>query len=337
MGVHLRELIPRKEIQLTQLKHKVLMVDAFNLLYQMITTIRQRDGTPLTDNQGNTTSHLVGLFSRATHFMEEGIKLVFVFDGKAPSLKKEERERRASLKEAALAKYQVAKQKENIEDMKKYASRTAFLTPGMVAESQALLEGLGIPIVQAPSEGEAQAAYMVSKGEGYAVVSQDYDSLLFAAPKLIHNLSVAGRRKKTKVSYEKINPEMINLSEVLNTLGITQDQLIVLAILIGTDYNTGGVKGIGPRNGLKLVKEYGTHFDALFKTVSWDAPSSWEEVFETFKKMPVTSDYHLHWKTPDHEKIKKLLVDSHNFSEERVLTTLKKFQTPLQKGLGDFI
>src|SRR3989338_7744716 len=220
MGVNIRELIPRKDIDFSALQQKVLVIDAFNLLYQMITTIRQRDGTPLTDNQGRTTSHLVGLFSRTTNFLERGIKLVFVFDGKAPALKQEERERRREVKEEALAKYRIAKEKEDITDMKKYASRTAVLTQEMIQESKDLLQAFGIPIIQAPSEGEAQAAYMVKQGDGYAVVSQDYDSLLYGASKLIHNLSVAGKRKKTKVSYEKIKPEIIHLSEVLNTHGI---------------------------------------------------------------------------------------------------------------------
>lgn len=340
MGIHLRELIPRKEITLESLQNKILVIDSFNILYQMLTTIRQRDGTPLTDNQGNITSHLVGLFSRTSNFLEKGMKLAFVFDGTPPDLKKEERQRRSQLKEEALAKYRVAASEENIEDMKKYASRTAKLTPTMVEETKQLVQAFGCPIIQAPCEGEAQAAYMAHKGDGYAVVSQDYDSLLYNAPKVIHNLSAAGKRKKTKVSYEKIHPEMITLSEVFNNLGIDQDQLIALSMLIGTDYNKAGVKGIGPHKGLKLVKEYGSDFEKLFKSVEWEkhCKHDWQKIFTLFKKMPTTDDYTLKWNAVDEEKLKELLIEKHDFSKERItqtLTQLAKNKTQ-QKGLGEF-
>ena len=314
MGINIRELVPRKEISFEELNGKILIIDAFNLLYQMITTIRQRDGTPLLDSKGNITSHLAGLFSRTTNFMEKGMKLVFVFDGEAPALKKEERARRALIKEEALAKYRVAVQEKDIESMKKYASRTAVLTKEMIEEAKRLILAFGLPIIQAPSEGEAQAAYMVRKGDGYAVVSQDYDSLLYGATRVIHNLSVAGKKKKG-AGFEKIKPELIVLSEMLNELGIDQEQLIVLSMLIGTDYNRAGIKGIGPKNGLKLVKEYKKDFDKLFKDVKWSeySPHDWKEIFNLFKKMQMTDEYHLTWKKPNAEKIVELLGGEHDF------------------------
>ncbi len=341
MGVQITELLKRKEINLNELANKVIAVDSHLFLYQFLTTIRQRDGSLLIDSKGNITSHLAGLFTRSTKLIEVGLKLVYVFDGKAPELKHEEKEKRAEMKIEAKKKYEEAKKKEDIEEMRKYAARTAKLTPEMIEEAKKLITALGIPIIEAPSEGEAQAAYLVKKGKAFAVASQDADSLLFGAPTLVRNLSVVGKRKKTnKVAFETFKPEIVDLAENLNNLGIDQDQLIVLGILVGTDYNSGGVKGIGPKNALKLLKQHKRNFDGLFKEVKWDFRYSWKEVFETFKKMPVTNKFKLEWKDIDKDKVIKLLVDEHDFSEERVNRgverLVKEKEKKMQKGLGDF-
>jgi flap endonuclease-1 len=211
----------------------------------------------------------------------------------------------------------------------------------MVQESKELISLLGIPVVQAPSEGEAQAAYMVKENKGFAVGSQDFDSLVHGATKLARNLSISGRRKN-KAGYETISPELIDLSENLNNLGIDQNQLIALAMIIGTDYNPGGIKGIGPKNALKLVKKYPYDFNPLFKEVKWNEyfDFEWAEVYDTIKKMPTTKDYKLEWNDINPEKIKEMLVDEHDFSEQRVLNTLEKLKKETskkqQKSLGDF-
>ena len=198
------------------------------------------------------------------------------------------------------------------------------------------------PNVEAPSEGEAQAAYMVKSGKAFAVASQDADSLIFGAPKLLRNLSISGRRKKGKsISYEIIKPELLDLSENLNNLGIDQNQLIALAMIIGTDYNPGGIKGIGPKNALKLVKQH-KDFDSLFKKIKWndyfDFP--WTEVYYLIKKIPTTDNYKLKWNNIENERLYNLLVDKHDFSEQRVANTLEKLKKETskkqQKSLGDF-
>jgi flap endonuclease-1 len=343
MGVAITDLLIKKEIEISNLKDKILVVDSYNLLYQFISTIRSRDGSLLMDSKNNVTSHLIGLFSRTTKLMQQGLKLAFVFDGKPPELKLKERERRKELKLEAEKKYKEALAKEDIEEMKKYASRTSRLTPEMVEESKKLISALGLPVIQAPSEGEAQAAYMVKKEKEFASVSQDFDSLTFGASKLVRNLSIAGKRKKTsKLAYETIKPEIIDLTENLNHLGIDQNKLIALAMLVGTDYNPGGIKGIGPKNALRLVKKCSSDFDPLFEEVKWndffDFP--WTEVFYTFKNMPTTDNYELEWKEIDENKIVKLLVEEHDFSAERVNSSLKKLlkenKSKKQKGLGDF-
>ena len=344
MGVNLKDMVIKHELSFNQLKDKKLAVDAFNVLYQFLSTIRQRDGSLLVDSQGQVTSHLTGLFSRTTRLMQKGMKLSFVFDGIAPELKQEERLRRAQLKREALMKHKEAEKAGDVDDMKKYASRTSRLTPEMIEEAKLLITAMGLPIVQAPSEGEAQAAYMVSKDDLYAEISQDYDCLLFGVPRMIQNMTITPRRKlPNKLAYEKVTPQLIELNENLNNLGIDQDQLIALGILVGTDFNIGGVKGIGPKNALKLVKQHGKDFDRLFKEVKWDDhfPFPWTEPFYTIKKMPTTDDYHLDWKGLDRDKVIELLVEKHDFSKDRVNATLDKLEKERQKfsqkGLGDFM
>ena len=343
MGVAFKDLIISKEIDLDYLKNKIIILDAYNILYQFLTIIRGIDGTPLMDSKGNITSHLVGLFSRTTNLMQRNIKLVFVFDGKPPKLKQKENEKRNALKLEAEKKYLEAKKREDKEEMKKYASRTSRLSKDMVEESKELISLLGLPIVQAPSEGEAQAAYMVKKNKGFAVGSQDFDSLIHGSTRLVRNLSISGRRKKGKsIAYETIKPELIDLSENLNNLGIVQNQLIALAMIIGTDYNPGGIKGIGPKNALKLVKQHKSDFDSLFKEIKWNSyfDFPWTEVYYLIKKIPTTDKYDLKWNDIENESLYKLLVDKYDFSEQRVKNTLEKLKKETskkqQKSLGDF-
>ena len=343
MGVALKDLIKKEDLRINDLKEKVLVIDAYNNLYQYLTSIRQRDGSLLTDSKGRVTSHLVGLFSRTTKLMKKGLKLVFVFDGEPPAMKKKERQRRKEIKLDAQKKYEKAVEQEDTEMMRKYASRTTRLTEEIVEESKELIAALGLPIVQAPSEGEAQAAYMVNKGDAYAVVSQDYDSFIYGATRVIQNLSLSTRRKsKGILSYETVKPQIIVMSDVINELGIDQEQLIILSILVGTDYNRGGIKGIGPKTALKLVKQYGKDFDDLFKENKWEENFDfpWTDVFYTIKNMKLTDDYNLQWNPIDENKLRRLLVEEHEFSSERVENVINDFkqvkEKMQQKGLGDF-
>jgi flap endonuclease-1 len=342
MGVNLRDIVSRKEITFEELKAKVLAVDGYNILYQFLTTIRTPDGRPLTDSKGNVTSHLIGLFSRTSSFLKQGLKPVFVFDGKVPELKHRELAKRAELKMEAQKKFEAAVKEEDVEAMQKYGGRTARLTKEMVEDAKKLLTLMGVPVIQAPCEGDAQAAFLVKNGDAWAVVSQDYDALLHGADRLIQNLSIAGRKKKSKVLATVIvKPEMIVLKEVLKELGITHDQLIYLSILVGTDYHPGGVKGIGPKKALGLVKEQKTP-EKIFEVAKWGecCDVSWQEIVKLFKEMQVTKDYELKFRAPDREGIKKFLVGEHDFSDERVDNTLAELQEQhskrQQKGLGDF-
>jgi flap endonuclease-1 len=343
MGINLKEIIIKKEVSFEDLKDKILVIDSFNILYQFLATIRQMDGTSLMDSKGRITSHINGLFYRTTKLMQHNIKPVFVFDGKSPALKHKEKERRQQIKQEAKIKYEEAKEKEDIDAMKKYAQRTMTLTPEMIEQAKELVKALGLPYIQAPSEGESQAAHIVKKGEAFAVVSQDYDSLISGTPKLIQNLTVSERKKLPgKLSFATVKPELIELSENLNSLGVDNDQLIAVAMLIGTDYNVGGVKGIGPKNALKLVKQYGKDFDSLFSHVKFEESCGleWKEIYNTIKNIPVTDNYCIDFKGIDEETVRSLLVEKFDFSEERVNAQLEKLsksnKSKQQKGLGEW-
>ena len=344
MGVKLYELCPGTELEIADLKGKKLAIDAHIFLYQFISTIRSRDGLLLTDSKGRITSHLVGLLSRTTNLMQQGLLPCYVFDGKPPELKRAVIEQRAEIKKEAQRQYEEAAAVQDIESMRKFASRTSRLTKEMIDEAKELIMALGLPVVQAPSEGEAQAAAMAKAGDVWACVSQDADSLLFGAPRLVRNMAITGRKKKVgALAYEEVKPQLVELNKCLSSLGITHDQLLVLALLVGTDYDPGGIKGIGPNKALKLVKEHGKDYDAIFKQVKWDEhwDIGWKEMIEVFKTMPVTTDYTLKWRAPDVDRLMKLLVDGHDFSPERVNRAVaglaKEHKARSQKGLGSFL
>lgn len=347
MGVSLKDLALKKEISIQDLQDKKLVVDGNNVLYQFLATIRQMDGTPLMDSNGNITSHLTGLFHRSTRLMQNGIKLAFVFDGKPPELKLAERERRAALKKDANERYEKAKAEENVADMKKYSMRTSRLTKEMIEEATELIQALGAPVIKAPSEGEAQAAHMVKRGDVFAEISQDYDCLLFGVPRMIQNLTISERKKrKDKLSYETIKPQMLTLKDNLDNLGISRNQLIVLGMLVGTDFNVGGIKGLGPKKAFNTVKQFGdseSDFESLFEEVNWKDyfDYDWKQVFDLFINMPVTEDYPTTWSNINSDKVCEILCEKHSFSKSRVQDTLDKLNKSqsrmAQKGLGDFI
>jgi len=331
MGLQIREIIPKKEIELEDLKGKTLAVDAFNTIYQFLSTIRQPDGTPLMDSKKRITSHLSGLFYRNLAMIMEGIKLIYVFDGKAPELKGRTHELRGEAKEAAAEKYQKAREEEDIEGMGKYARQIVHLDAEKIKESKELLEAMGIAVVQAPSEGEAQASYICKNGDAYAVASQDYDCLMFDSPKLVQNLTLA-RKRKTATGYVEIKPQMIETKSMLKELGINNEQLICIGILAGSDYNPGGVKGIGQKKALKIAQENKTKesiFDAVKKMEKdgkYVMDFDWKEVFELIKNPEVDKNYKIEFPKMNFEKIKEILME-HDFSEERIDTQLSKLMS----------
>lgn len=328
MGLNIREIVPRREISMDSLRGKVIAVDAFNALYQFLSSVRQYDGTPLMDSKGRVTSHLSGLFYRNIALLGEGIKLIYVFDGKPPEMKSGLREKRMELKAAAKEKYEAAKEKEDYSEMRKYSQQLTKLDSNMIEESKKLLEAMGIAVIQAPSEGEAQASVLAKEKKVFGVSSQDYDCLLFGAPLLIQNLTLA-RKRKTASGTIDVKIEAIELEKVLNELQIDHDQLICIGILTGTDYNPGGIKGIGQKKALQIVQKFkqpALIFDS-FDELDFD----WKEVFSLFKKPEVNGPSKIEFPKMDVDKIKDILMD-HDFSEDRIDKQIEKLKDIKEKN-----
>lgn len=335
MGVNLRDLVQKTTITLDSLSGKSIAVDAYNALYQFLAIIRQPDGTPLKDRTGRITSHLSGLLYRTSNLVEMGIKVVYVFDGVPPALKEVEIKRRARVKEEALVKYEKALQEGKVEEARMYAQMTSKLKDYMADDSKRLLNFMGIPWVQAPSEGEAQATHLTKKGDADFCASQDYDSLLFGAPQLVRNVTISGRRKLPRKNvYIEVVPEMVELNEVLNKLGISHEQLIDIGILIGTDFNPEGVKGIGPKTALQLIKGHGSLEKLLPTLKEAEFPVEPAKIREIFLHPKVTDSYRLIWKEPDTEGVIEFMCGERDFSEDRVRKTLEKMTKGLQKTKG---
>ncbi|WP_406657634.1 flap endonuclease-1 [Methanolobus sp. ZRKC2] len=324
MGTQIGPLLIKNQITYEELSGKVIAIDAYNTIYQFLSAIRQRDGSPLTDSQGNPTSHLTGLFSRTSKLRDSRIKPIFIFDGKPPEMKKDTLEKRKECKEAAVLNYEIAKDEGNLEDMKKYAQATSRITPQILNESKKLLELMGIPWIQAESEAEAQAAFMVSRGDADFVGSQDYDVFLFGAENVIRNLGTTGKRKVPgQKKYIPKTPEHISLSDSLNQLNLSREQLIDISICIGTDFNE-GIHRVGAKTALKLIRKYGD-ISTIISEEKKDIRScaSIEDIREFFLRPPVTTDYTLKWSKPKPEELFNYLVDERGFSEKQVLKNTK--------------
>ncbi len=338
MGVNLKEIIPAEAKTIVEdlraLRGKIIVIDGYNALYQFLTAIRQPDGTPLMDSQGRITSHLSGLFYRTINIMENGIKPAYVFDGKPPELKAKEIERRRKIREDAAKKYEEALRRGDMEAARRYAMMSAKLTDEMVEDAKKLLDAMGIPWVQAPAEGEAQAAYIVQKGDAWASASQDYDSLLFGSPRLVRNLTITGKRKlPRKDVYIEIKPEIIELEKLLNTLKITREQLIDIAILIGTDYNPDGIKGIGPKKALQFIKTYKSLEKIPKAYLGGENIEELLEIKKYFLNPSITNEYKLEWREPSREKIFEILVEEHDFNPDRVKNAYERLYKAYRENI----
>ena len=316
MGTQIGVLFPRVETSLDALAGKRLALDALNVIYQFLSIVRLPDGTPLRTKKGEVTSHLAGVFYRTINLLEHRIYPVYVFDGRPPLLKMRALAERAEVKERFEREWREALARGDLVAAFKKSVMTSRVNDKMLAEVKQLLALMGIPWVQAPSEGEAQAAYMASRGDVWASASQDYDSILFGSPRLVRNLAVAGRKyyPKKGIAVELV-PELITLKQVLQALQLTREQLVDAAILVGTDYNE-GIYGIGPKKAVKLVKLYGSA-ERVLKALKVDVNFDLEEVRQLYLKPEVTDNYQLAWREPSCEEVKDFLL-KRDFNPERV-------------------
>ena len=331
MGLDLKSLLVRDKTKLESFTNKIVAIDAYNAIYQFLAIIRGPEGLHLTDTQGRVTSHITGLLYRNINFLSLGIKPVYVFDGKPPSLKSAEIEHRKQIKKDATVKYERAVSEGKMEDARKFAQQTTSMKDGMVEDSKHLLDLFGIPYIQAPSEGEATAALLTTTGHADVAASQDFDSILFGARKLVRNFTNSGRRKlPNRNTYIEIEPEIIDYNKNLEALGITREQLIDVGILIGTDFNPDGFERVGPKTAIKMIREYGkledvTQIQEQLETIDYNA------IRKIFLEPEVARVDKIEFGEVKYDDIINYLSNERSFSRDRVNSSLNRLKKSLDK------
>lgn len=346
LGVKLRDLIKpvAKKITLRNLTSKRIAIDAFNSLYQFLSTIRQPDGKPLKDFNGNVTSHLSGLYYRTLNLIESDLRPVYVFDGPPHELKLNTIKQRREKRDQARKKMEQAQDDLDDTEAKKFAQATSRLTSQMIEESKELLEYMGIPWIEAIHDGEGEAARLINNGNVWASASQDYDSLLFGAKRLIRNLNIS-RKRKVNNRVVEVDIKFYSCEKVLEHLNITQDQLVDVGILVGTDFFK-GIFGVGEKTALNLIKKHGSIEQIIKEKVEIHKKPITIDEDLLFRIRGIFSDVKapadkikFKWTSPNESGIRELLQERHNFSKQRIDNSIKrllgkksgKIQTSLDK------
>jgi flap endonuclease-1 len=309
VGLPFKDIVAPQELGWEALAGRTLAVDAYNSIYQFLATIRGADGTPFSDSNGAPTSHLMGVLYRTTSLLAQGVLPVWVFDGRPPDLKAGTLRARFAAKARAETQWKEALAVGDLETARKKAAATSRLTRPMADEAIQLLKALGVPTMQAPSEGEAQAAAMAAKGFVWGAASEDYDSLLFGAPRLIRGLAARGRRGGAP------GAQLIVRDELLQTLGISGEELLLIGLVVGTDFNDGAA-GFGPKKALKLAREH-LGWEATLRKAGID-PAEVEPVAELFRHPNVDPSPPPPFGPVDEAGVLRIVVEGHGFSEERV-------------------
>jgi flap endonuclease-1 len=327
MGVDFGDSIPREKIRLEDISGWKLAIDGYNTLYQFLAIIRGMDGGHLKDSKGRVTSHISGLFYRNINLLELGMKLVYVFDGKPPELKMEEIRRRSEQRREAKDQYLRALQAGDMVQARKFAEASTVLRKDMVSDAKELLDAMGIPWVDAPSEGEAQASVMAIEGTVNAVASQDHDSLVFGAPLLVRNVTISGKRRlPSKGIVINVQPERIRLASVLTATGLTREQLVDFAILLGTDFNPDGFEGVGPATALKYLKKYG-RLEEIKELAGPLQTVNYKEIRDLYLNAPSNRGVQPQWGQMDRQRLLSYLVSEHSFSRDRVEAAIARVQS----------
>ena len=330
MGLNLKDLVEREKTNLESFSSRVVAIDAYNAIYQFLASIRGPDGQQLSDSEGRVTSHLSGLLYRNVNFLSLGIRPVYVFDGKPPSLKSAEIERRRQIKKDATVKYERAIMAGNMEDARKYAQQTTAMKDGMVRDSKHILGLFGIPYIEAASEGEATAAHLTNTGQAYASASQDFDSILCGAKRLVRNFTNSGKRKiPGRNTYVAVVPEGIETQKTLDALGLTREQLVDIGILIGTDFNPKGFDRIGPKTALKLVRQH-SRLEDIPQIQDQLGEIDFEQIREIFLTPRVTAVDEITFGQVDYDGITEYLSER-SFSGDRIRSTLNRLRKSIEK------
>ncbi|WP_400257069.1 flap endonuclease-1 [Methanomethylophilus alvi] len=324
MGVNLSNLTEPKSMEMEDLRGKKVAIDTYNIVYQFMSAIRQPDGYPLCDSKGRTTSHLTGLLHRTASLIEAGIEPVFVFDGKPHPLKQATLDGRKERREKAEQEWKDAVERGDMKTAHTKAQQTSRMTDEVKESAKELIRYMGLPIVDAPSDGEQEAAYICRRKDVWATASQDFDSLLFGTPVLLRNLTMTGRRKVPgKDIYREIKTEVIDSEEFLRNLGISREQLVDMCILMGTDFNT-GIKGIGPKKALKLVRDNGD-LESVLRKIGEDIPD-YQEIRGIFLDYEGSDDYSVEHGPLDRQAVVDMLT-SYDFSADRVNSALDRIES----------
>lgn len=323
MGLPFKDLAVSEPIDLASLSGKTIAIDAFNVLYQFLSSIRQADGTPLMDSKGHTTSHLKGLLTRVSTMVAAGVKPVFVFDGVPSILKAKTLADRNAIRDNASNAWKQAVEEGDMERARQMGQQSVRLTQHEITSAKALLTAMGIPVIDAPGEGEAQASHMCLRGDVWAAASQDYDALLFGTPRLVRNLTLSGRRKLPKSNtYVDVGINLLETEKILTSLSLTRAELVDACLMMGTDFND-GYKGIGPKTSVKLIKAHKT-FEAAAAFKGLAVPGNLQELRDLFLKPNVTDTYKIEFRAPDLDRTIGLLVSQFEFNESAVWTAIKK-------------
>ena len=321
MGVDISGIVERTEINIDSLAGKRIAVDAYNAIYQFVSAIRQQDGRPLSDADGRPTSHLIGILHRNSRLLQAGIRPAYVFDGAPNRLKFATLEKRKQAKVRAEEKYREAIEKKDMERAYSLAMQTTRLSEEVIVESMRMLSLMGIPFLTAPEDGEAQASFMARKGEVWAIASQDFDTLLFGAPRTVRNLTMSSRRRiPGKGGYSQVKIELVDLDYNLRKLHLTREQMVDLAILIGTDFNE-GINGVGPKKALKIILEKGCVENTQY--AGTQGVENLDTVRKIFMEPALTEDYSLQWNRPDTDGIIEFLCNEHDFDRANVMQTVE--------------
>ncbi len=336
----LTPILRREQTTLKALKGTSFAIDASIEIHQFLALVRKRDGTLFTDSQGRVTSHLIGLFTRSSRLIADfGMKPVFVFDGRPSLLKKRTIEMRREARKKAEVEYAEAVSKKDYAKAWSKAVMTGRVTGSILDDAKRLLTLMGIPWLEALEDAEAQASYMAARGDVWAVGSKDYDCLLYGAPVLARYLTLTGREwLPAQRRSRPLTPELIKLSENLALLEISREQLVDLAILVGTDFNQ-GVKGIGPKTALKLVREYGP-IEQMPEEIRSKMTEDLNIVRQIFLKPRVLEKYTLRRSPPDRDGLVEFLSVERGFNRERVerlAERLTRTRENIDAGLGQWL
>lgn len=307
-----------------------IAIDASMSIYQFLIVVGRTGTEMLTNEAGEVTSHLQGMFTRTIRLLEAGVKPVYVFDGQPPDLKKQELAKRYARRADATEDLTEAIEKGDKEDIEKFSKRTVKVTKQHNEDCKNLLGLMGVPVVEAPSEAEAQCAALCKSGKVYAVASEDMDSLTFGAPRFLRHLMDPSSKKIPVMEFE--------MAKVLEELNLTMDQFIDLCILSGCDY-CDNIKGIGGQTALKLIRQHGS-IESILENINrerYQIPDDWpyQEARRLFKEPLVFREDEipeLKWSSPDEEGLINFLVKENGFNHDRVTKAIEKIKAAKTKS-----